>query len=202
MIQASLVDTWAATAAGAYTLTENTLYTVEAFNDYLDHLTDDGVLTITRWVARRPAAGVAGAGGVRAARLVGRGSARDRAARPRRDVPPEEDAVHRRTRSPGCARSRRSSGSTCSTRRTRRSRRRAAAASADHRPARTSSSTARRPATTRGSILAADREQFYATYPIRHPADDRRSSVLLPHDEARGSVRRRVRPDRCCSATA
>src|SRR5437867_7187758 len=35
VIQASLVDTWAATAAGAYTLTENTLYTVEAFDDYL-----------------------------------------------------------------------------------------------------------------------------------------------------------------------
>lgn len=50
IIQASLVDTWAATAAGAYTLTENSLYTVEAFSDYLDHLTDDGVLTITRWV--------------------------------------------------------------------------------------------------------------------------------------------------------
>jgi hypothetical protein len=51
VIQASLVDTWAATAAGAYTLTENSLYTVEAFNDYLDHLNDDGMLTITRWVA-------------------------------------------------------------------------------------------------------------------------------------------------------
>jgi hypothetical protein len=51
VIQASLVDTWAATAAGAYTLTENSLYTVEAFNDYFDHLTDDGVLTITRWVS-------------------------------------------------------------------------------------------------------------------------------------------------------
>jgi spermidine synthase len=51
VIQASLVDTWAATAAGAYTLTENTLYTVDAFNDYLDHLADDGLLTITRWVA-------------------------------------------------------------------------------------------------------------------------------------------------------
>jgi hypothetical protein len=50
VIQASLVDTWAATAAGAYTLTENSLYTVEAFNDYIDHLNDDGVLTITRWV--------------------------------------------------------------------------------------------------------------------------------------------------------
>ena len=50
VIQASLVDTWAATAAGAYTLTENTLYTSDAFGDYLDHLTDRGVLTITRWV--------------------------------------------------------------------------------------------------------------------------------------------------------
>jgi hypothetical protein len=50
VIQASLVDTWAATAAGAYTLTENTLYTVEAFNDYLDHLTDNGMVAMTRWV--------------------------------------------------------------------------------------------------------------------------------------------------------
>ncbi len=50
VIQASLVDTWAATAAGAYTLTENSLYTKEAFGEYVDHLTDDGLLTITRWV--------------------------------------------------------------------------------------------------------------------------------------------------------
>jgi len=50
VIQASLVDTWAATAAGAYTLTENSLYTSEAFGEYLDHLSDRGVLTITRWV--------------------------------------------------------------------------------------------------------------------------------------------------------
>jgi hypothetical protein len=50
LIQASLVDTWAATAAGAYTLTENSLYTAEAFGEYIDHLTDEGFLTITRWV--------------------------------------------------------------------------------------------------------------------------------------------------------
>ena len=31
VIQASLVDTWAATSAGAYAMTENNLYTVEAF---------------------------------------------------------------------------------------------------------------------------------------------------------------------------
>jgi hypothetical protein len=50
IVQASLVDTWAATAAGAYTLTENSLYTSEAFGEYLDHLSDEGYVTITRWV--------------------------------------------------------------------------------------------------------------------------------------------------------
>lgn len=50
VVQASLVDTWAATAAGAYTLTENSLYTTEAFGEYIDHLSDNGLLTITRWV--------------------------------------------------------------------------------------------------------------------------------------------------------
>ena len=49
MIQASLVDTWAATAAGAFALTENTLYTIEAFQDYYAHLTDRGVVTMTRF---------------------------------------------------------------------------------------------------------------------------------------------------------
>lgn len=49
VVQASLVDTWAATAAGAFALTENALYTVEAFRDYFDHTTDRGVVTMTRW---------------------------------------------------------------------------------------------------------------------------------------------------------
>jgi predicted membrane-bound spermidine synthase len=49
IIQATMVDTWAATAAGAFALTENNLYTVEAFKDYATHLSDDGVLTMTRW---------------------------------------------------------------------------------------------------------------------------------------------------------
>jgi spermidine synthase len=49
VVQASLVDTWAATAAGAFALTENALYTVEAFEDYLDHVTDNGIVTMTRW---------------------------------------------------------------------------------------------------------------------------------------------------------
>src|SRR5262245_34249381 len=49
VVQASLVDTWAATAAGAFALTEHALYTVEAFDDYLDHLTERGIVTMTRW---------------------------------------------------------------------------------------------------------------------------------------------------------
>jgi hypothetical protein len=50
VIQASLVDTWAASSAGAYTLTENSLYTTEAFGEYLDHLTPNGMVSFTRWV--------------------------------------------------------------------------------------------------------------------------------------------------------
>jgi hypothetical protein len=49
IIQATLVDTWAATAAGAFALTENNLYTVEAFKDYFSKLKSDGILTFTRW---------------------------------------------------------------------------------------------------------------------------------------------------------
>ncbi len=49
VLQATLVDTWAATAAGAFALSENNLYTTGAFRDYLDHLTPDGVLSFTRW---------------------------------------------------------------------------------------------------------------------------------------------------------
>jgi hypothetical protein len=50
VIQATLVDTWAATAAGAFALTENHLYTVEAFEDYIKHLKPDGIVTMSRWV--------------------------------------------------------------------------------------------------------------------------------------------------------
>jgi hypothetical protein len=49
VIQATLVDTWASTAAGAFALSENNLYTTDAFHDYLTHLTPDGVATFTRW---------------------------------------------------------------------------------------------------------------------------------------------------------
>jgi len=49
IIQASFTDTWAATAAGAYVLTENGLYTKEAWVTFLEHLTPDGILTVSRW---------------------------------------------------------------------------------------------------------------------------------------------------------
>ena len=49
VIQATLVDTWASTAAGAFALSENNLYTTDAFRDYLLHLTDDGLAAFTRW---------------------------------------------------------------------------------------------------------------------------------------------------------
>ncbi|MBV9404712.1 MAG: hypothetical protein JO211_05175, partial [Acidobacteriaceae bacterium] len=49
VLQATLVDTWASTAAGAFALSENNLYTTNAFVDYLSHLTDDGLMAFTRW---------------------------------------------------------------------------------------------------------------------------------------------------------
>lgn len=50
VVQLSGVDTYAASQAGAFALTENYLYTVEALRAYLDRLTPDGTLTLTRWL--------------------------------------------------------------------------------------------------------------------------------------------------------
>ncbi|MFH0732483.1 MAG: hypothetical protein V2A72_06140 [Candidatus Omnitrophota bacterium] len=52
IIQVSLIDTWAATTAGAFILSENSLYTVEAWKIFLKHLTDRGILTFSRWYFR------------------------------------------------------------------------------------------------------------------------------------------------------
>jgi hypothetical protein len=54
LIQLSLVDTWAGSAAGAYSLAESYLYTVEAFSDYIERLNPNGVLTVTRWLWNPP----------------------------------------------------------------------------------------------------------------------------------------------------
>src|SRR5580704_3537743 len=54
VVQMTLVDTWASTAAGAFALSENSLYTVEAFREYFEHLRPDGMVAITRWEFREP----------------------------------------------------------------------------------------------------------------------------------------------------
>ena len=54
VVQMTLVDTWASTAAGAFALSENSLYTVEAFREYFEHLKPDGMIAITRWEFRHP----------------------------------------------------------------------------------------------------------------------------------------------------
>ena len=49
IVQMSLIDTWAATGAGAFSLSENGLYTVEAWRVFLSRLTPSGVFTVSRW---------------------------------------------------------------------------------------------------------------------------------------------------------
>lgn len=49
VIQMSLIDTWAATGAGAFTLSENGLYTVEGWQVFLDQLNPGGLFSVSRW---------------------------------------------------------------------------------------------------------------------------------------------------------
>lgn len=54
LVQISGVDTYAASQAGAFALTENYLYTVEAMSEVLAHLKEDGTLAMTRWLYKPP----------------------------------------------------------------------------------------------------------------------------------------------------
>ena len=49
VIQMTGTDTYSALSSGSYILSESYLYTVDAFEDYLDHLSDDGVVAILRF---------------------------------------------------------------------------------------------------------------------------------------------------------
>ena len=49
VIQMSLIDTWAATGAGAFTLSENGLYTVNGWNVFLSRLQPNGIFSVSRW---------------------------------------------------------------------------------------------------------------------------------------------------------
>lgn len=54
LIQLSLVDSFTASASGGYALNETYLYTVEAMQEYLQHLKPGGILAITRWLKIPP----------------------------------------------------------------------------------------------------------------------------------------------------
>ena len=151
----------------------------EAFDDYLDHLTDDGMLTITRWVFD----------GLRLVSLAQEACARrgvDAASRlaivqhrAGGDVPAHEA---RRSRPAGgrapAGREPRDSTSRCSTR----------LPTALTTPGRAAAGTG--PGDYARLLLAPDRQAFYGEYPLDVHADDRRPSVLLPH--ARSSSQRHV----------
>lgn len=49
VITMSLIDTWASTGAGSYSLSENGLYTAEAWEVFMSRLEDDGIFTVSRW---------------------------------------------------------------------------------------------------------------------------------------------------------
>jgi spermidine synthase len=49
LVQISLIDTWAATAAGGLTMSENRLYTQEAWKEFLSRLSPHGMLSVSRW---------------------------------------------------------------------------------------------------------------------------------------------------------
>jgi hypothetical protein len=49
LVQMSMVDTWAATGAGAFSLSENGLYTLEGWRAFLKTVSDNGVFTVSRW---------------------------------------------------------------------------------------------------------------------------------------------------------
>lgn len=58
IVQVSGVDTYSSTQAGAYTLSENFLYTREAFDTYFERCKDGGIVTLTRWYMPSPWTGL------------------------------------------------------------------------------------------------------------------------------------------------
>jgi len=58
LIQVALLDSFSASSAGLYALSENYLYTVEAFGEYLARLQPGGMLSITRWTKTPPRDGL------------------------------------------------------------------------------------------------------------------------------------------------
>jgi spermidine synthase len=58
LIQVAMMDSFGASSAGLFALSENYLYTVEAFEEYLQHLAPGGILSISRWLKIPPRDGL------------------------------------------------------------------------------------------------------------------------------------------------
>ncbi len=54
LIQLPMLNTFSSTAAGLYALNENYLYTVEALQEYMQHLAPAGYLGMSRWIKLPP----------------------------------------------------------------------------------------------------------------------------------------------------
>ena len=54
LISISLMDAFGASAAGLYSMAENYLYTEQAIQQYLQHLSPNGYLSLTRWIKLPP----------------------------------------------------------------------------------------------------------------------------------------------------
>ncbi|HUJ15016.1 MAG TPA: hypothetical protein VL284_14615 [Thermoanaerobaculia bacterium] len=78
VLQASLIDTWAATSAGAFAHTEGTLYTREAWSLFLKRVEPDGILTFSRWYDPRHVNETARLISLAMASLLDRGAANPR----------------------------------------------------------------------------------------------------------------------------
>lgn len=51
LVQMTVIDSWAATGAGAFSLSENGLYTLEGWRAFLKTLNNNGIFTVSRWYA-------------------------------------------------------------------------------------------------------------------------------------------------------
>ncbi len=60
----SLRDAFRPITAGAYSLSENYLYTTEAFGKYVEHLAPDGIVLLTRWAQLPPSEEMRAAAGL------------------------------------------------------------------------------------------------------------------------------------------
>lgn len=78
LLQMSMIDTFAATGAGAFSLSENGLYTVEGWRIFLDALAPTGMFTVSRWHSPRSPVEVGRVLSLASAALIESGAANPR----------------------------------------------------------------------------------------------------------------------------